>query len=91
VAAAARFAGLTDEYRTVYVEPELSALERFFAQLGGQALAQVGVDRIIAATAWPGRDLYLGLRRQLDRVTSADTRRTGLPSAMAHCLCEAPL
>jgi len=91
VAAAARFAGLTDEYRTVYVEPELTTLEQFFARMGGQALAHAGMDRVLGAARWPGLDLYMDLRRQLDLVAGADSRRTGLPSVMAHCLCEAPL
>lgn len=91
VAAAAGFAGLAEEYRTIYIEPELSTLEQFFARMGGQALAHAGVEQMLGETAWPGRDLYLQLRRQLALVTGADSRRTGLPSVMAHCLCEAPL
>lgn len=91
VAAAAGFAGLADEYRTTYIEPELSAFEQFFAQIGGQALAHAGLERVLGASAWPGRDLYLELRRQLGLVSGSDTRRTGLPAVMAHCLCEAPL
>jgi len=90
IAAAARRAGLADEYRSVYVEPRLSPFERFLTDMSGSALARVGLERFAALPEIPGRDLYLDLLRQFSRIEAASTRR-GLPDAIAHCLCEPPL
>ncbi|MDT8449716.1 MAG: signal peptide peptidase SppA [Wenzhouxiangellaceae bacterium] len=90
IASAARIAGLADDYRTVYVQRRLSAFERLFADIGAEAMAMAGLDRIVDRAAWlPGRDLYLDLVRQFRLVAAAGTRR-GMRDAMAHCLCEAP-
>ncbi|MGB0513866.1 MAG: signal peptide peptidase SppA [Wenzhouxiangellaceae bacterium] len=90
VAAAARIAGVAEEYATVYVEPEQSAFEQFLAQMGAEALAHAGLDRLQVIPAIPGRDLYLDLMRQFAEVRTAGGRR-GLPDAIAHCLCGPPL
>jgi len=89
-AAAARIAGLADEYATVYIEPELSAFDQFLAQMGAEALVRAGLDRVQIMPAVPGRDLYLDLLRQFAEVRSAGERR-GLPDAIAHCLCGPPM
>lgn len=90
IASAARIAGLADDYRAVYVRRRMSAFERLFADIGAEAMAMAGLERIVDRAAWlPGRDLYLDLLRQFRLVAAAGTRR-GMPDAMAHCLCEAP-
>jgi len=91
VASAARMAGIGDDYETDYLTPEMNALERFLAGLGGQALARAGLDRTLSGpAAWPGRSLYRRLLQHFERV--ARTRDGRMPvESMAHCLCDAPL
>jgi protease-4 len=91
VDSAARMAGIGDDYDTVYVQRQFSPLDRFFANMGAQALAHSGLHRSVARAAWwPGRDLYRSLVDQFARVARASTGRTPA-EPMAHCLCEAPL
>ncbi|GAB4172372.1 MAG: signal peptide peptidase SppA [Wenzhouxiangellaceae bacterium] len=91
IAAAARIAGLGEDYQTVYVEPELSPMERFIAGLGGQALAWVGVDALPhRLDTLFGTDLAARLSLQLKQLAMM-LPRAGQPAIVAHCLCEAPL
>ena len=91
-AAAARMAGLGDDFSTVYVQQEMSAFEQFFAEMGSAALAQAGLELELPMMArWMGRDLYLGMLEQLNQVALASQPKAGLPDVVAHCLCEPPL
>ena len=92
VDAAARMAGLGEDYRTVYVERKMSPVEEFLAQMGSSALARAGLElpdhplrRLV------GNGLYDRLAEDLNRVAAAGDDRRRLPEVMAHCLCEAPL
>lgn len=91
VASAARMAGVADDFESVYVAPTLTALERLFANMGAQALAWSGLERVVSrATWWPGADLYRSLLGQFAQVSAASgSRRPAEP--MAHCLCEPPM
>ena len=91
VASAARMAGIGDDYDTVYVQREFSALDRFFADMGAEALVRSGLQRTLSnAGRWPGRDLYRRLLDQFRQVARASTGRNPA-EPMAHCLCEVPL
>ena len=91
VASAARIAGLADDYDTTYVTPSMSPFERFFAEMGAQALAWSGLERIVSRTAgWPGADLYRSLLGQFAEINAASGSR-GPAEPMAHCLCEPPM
>jgi protease-4 len=90
--AAARMAGLGDDYGTVYVQRRMSAFEEFLAQMGASALARAGLE----VSANPlrrlvGNDFYGRLIDDLGRVSGAADNQRGLPEVMAHCLCEAPM
>ena len=90
-AAAARMAGLGDEFSTVYVEAEMSPFEQFLADMGGAALAHAGLELEPPMFArWMGRDLYLSMLQQLNQVAEAGNPNRGMPDVMAHCLCEPP-
>jgi len=91
VASAARMAGVADDFESVYVAPTMTAFERFFANMGAQALALSGLERVVSrATWWPGADLYRSLLGQFAEVSAASgSRRPAEP--MAHCLCEPPM
>lgn len=91
VASAARSAGIAEDYDTVYVSREWSAIDKFFADMGAQALAWSGLERAVSRAAWwPGRDLYRSLLGQFAEINAASgARRPAEP--MAHCLCEAPM
>jgi len=90
-ASAARIAGVADDYETTYVAPSMSPFERFFANMGAQALAWSGLERVVSRAAWwPGADLYRSLLGQFAEISAASgSRRPAEP--MAHCLCEAPM
>jgi len=91
VASAARIAGIGEDYRTEYVTPKMSAVDRLLANMGAEALAASGLTG--SWNAWlnlPGADLYRSLWRQFGQVMGAADSRRG-PVIMAHCLCEAPL
>ncbi len=91
VDAAARRAGIADDFRSVYVEREMGAFAEFLSRMGAEALVRAGLTQWPAtATRLPGRDLYLNLLGQFEQVARARGNRP-LPDAMAHCLCEAPL
>ncbi|MDT8410106.1 MAG: signal peptide peptidase SppA [Wenzhouxiangellaceae bacterium] len=91
VAAAARIAGVGDDYETTYVMPRLSVLEKIFADVGAEAMARAGLQGIMPGMAyWPGRDLYMNVIEQFRRVSAGSARRN-VPEVMAHCLCEAPM
>lgn len=91
-AAAARMAGLGDDFSTVYVQAELSPFEQFLADMGGAALAQAGLELQPPMLArWMGRDLYLSMLQQLNRIADASSPNRGMPDVMAHCLCEPPM
>ncbi|MFO7764028.1 MAG: signal peptide peptidase SppA [Wenzhouxiangellaceae bacterium] len=91
VAAAARIAGIAEEYDTVYVAPRMSPFERFFAGMGARALAWSGLEGAISRAAWwPGNDLYRRMLGQFAEIEAASgSRRPAEP--MAHCLCEPPM
>ncbi len=91
VASAARIAGVADDYQSVYIAPTMSAFERFFANMGAQALAWSGLERIVSRAAWwPGADLYRSLLGQFAEINGASGSR-GPAEPMAHCLCEPPM
>jgi len=90
VDAAARIAGLGDDYVVSYVERELSAMEQFFVDMGTAAIGMADIDS--GALAGPIGWLPLEVRNRLLgelRLVFAQTR-SGRPGIMAHCLCEAP-
>jgi len=89
-ASAARIAGLAEDYRTEYIEPEMSAFEKFLAEMGSEALVRAGLARTLARISpWPDSDLYLALRQQFGAVGAAASSRRPF-EVMAHCLCAAP-
>lgn len=91
VASAARIAGVADDYETVYVAPEMTPFERFLANMGAQALAWSGLERVVSRAAWwPAADLYRGLLGQFAEISAASGAR-GPAEPMAHCLCEPPM
>jgi len=91
-AAAARMAGLGDDFTTVYVQAKLSPFEQFLANMGGQALAHVGLEIQRPAMArLLGRDLYLSMLEQLNTIAQHSQPSRGMPDVMAHCLCEPPM
>ncbi|MEM1081591.1 MAG: S49 family peptidase, partial [Pseudomonadota bacterium] len=90
-AAAARIAGLGDEFTTVYIEAKLSPFEEFLAGMGGQALAHVGLT--LKPPSWAqfmGQDLYLSMLQQLNQIAQGSPSNRPMPDVMAHCLCEPP-
>jgi len=91
VASAARIAGVAEDHDTVYVAPRMSPFERFFANMGAQALAWSGLERVVSQAAWwPGRDLYRRMLGQFAEIEAASrSRRPAEP--IAHCLCAPPM
>ncbi|QOC21867.1 signal peptide peptidase SppA [Wenzhouxiangella sp. AB-CW3] len=90
IASAARIAGLGEDYRVTYVEPELKPWQAFFAGMGARALVAAGFEPgngLLDALPIETRD---GLMRDLRLLTEA-TRRNGRPGAVAHCLCDSPM
>lgn len=88
VVAAARRAGLGEDYRVEYVEPELGAFESFLAELTGQAIARLDIR---GAGGWEAM-LPHGVRARIEddlRLLSAAVEQRR-PAAMAHCLCAVP-
>lgn len=91
VDAAARMAGLGEDYGTVYVERRMTPFEEFLAQMGGSALARAGLELPASPLRrLVGNDLYGRLIDDLALISSASDDRRRLPEVMAHCLCEAP-
>jgi protease IV len=88
--AAARIAGLGEDYVVSYVEPELEPWQQFLTQMGARAIVKAGFE--------PSQAGLLGmLPRELRNNLLADLRlvreatRAGRPGILAHCLCEAPM
>ncbi|MDT8437734.1 MAG: signal peptide peptidase SppA [Wenzhouxiangellaceae bacterium] len=90
VAAAARIAGLGEDYQHVYIEPRVGAFERWVARLAGNALALVDLQLRPWWRDLPGAEVLRSLRTQLALVLDADSSRPGRPVLLSHCLCEPP-
>ena len=89
--AAARMAGLSDDYGTVYVEPRMSPFEEFLAQMGAEAMVKAGLQLPLnPMRSLVGNALYDRVTEDLSVIAEARTTRPGLPEVVAHCLCEAP-
>ena len=88
VASAARMAGIADEYETIYVQPQRSAIERFLVGMGAEAFAHAGIDRV-ARRAMPLSFLGGDLVAQFRAIAAASERRQRI-EVIAHCACEAP-
>lgn len=90
VDAAARIAGLGDDYVVSYVERELSAMEQFFVDMGTAAIGMADIDsgELAGPIGWLPLEVRNRLLGEL-RLVFAQTR-SGRPGIMAHCLCEAP-
>jgi protease IV len=89
IASAARIAGLGEDYRVGYVEPELKPWQQFFAGMGARALVTAGFDPGMRLVNWMPEDTRANLLRDLRLVTEAT--RSGRPGVIAHCLCDAPM
>jgi len=88
IGSAARMAGLGDDFRVSYVEPELKPWQQFLTQMGARAILAAGFE---PRSSWLGvlpPDLRAGLLADLQRVF--EHTQHGRPGVMAHCLCEAP-
>ncbi|MGY6632007.1 MAG: signal peptide peptidase SppA [Wenzhouxiangella sp.] len=89
VASAARIAGLGEDFRVRYVEPELAPWQQFLSQMGARVIAKAGYESALG--------LVNGLPPQLQRTLMQDlelvmaTTRSGRPGVFAHCLCEVPM
>lgn len=89
VASAARIAGLGEDFRVRYVEPELAPWQQFLSQMGARVIARAGYESALG--------LVNGLPPQLQRTLMQDlelvmaTTRSGRPGVFAHCLCEVPM
>ncbi len=90
IASAARIAGLGDDFRVTYVEPELTGWQRFLADLGANALLRAGLEPEMSRLF---NVLPAGLRQNIaeDLQIVFEATRSGRPGIMAHCLCEAPM
>jgi len=79
--AAARRVGLTEGYRVVYIEPKLSALERFVLDLSSSALKLINLE--------PGQSPLL--QQPLMQALLSDLRlllrSDGQLTIAAHCMC----
>lgn len=88
IGSAARMAGLGEDFRFSYVEPELKPWQQFLTQMGARAILAAGFEPGMAWLNWLPQELRAGLLADLHRVV--DSTRHGRPGIMAHCLCEAP-
>ncbi|MEE4638012.1 MAG: signal peptide peptidase SppA [Wenzhouxiangella sp.] len=88
IGSAARKAGLGDDYRLTYVEPELEPWQEFLTQMGARAILAAGFETSHSVLGLLPADFRSGLLADLRRIF--DSTRTGRPGVMAHCLCEAP-
>ena len=88
IGSAARMAGLGEEFRFSYVEPELKPWQQFLTQMGARAILAAGFDPAASWLNWVPQDLRAGLLADLHLVLNST--RNGRPGVMAHCLCEAP-
>ncbi|MCH8479575.1 MAG: signal peptide peptidase SppA [Wenzhouxiangella sp.] len=88
--AAARRAGLGEDFEITYVERELTGWQQFLAEMGASAMLRAGLDPSTSR-------LFSALPTSLRQTISEDLRivfeatRAGRPGVMAHCLCEAPI
>ncbi|NKI36090.1 signal peptide peptidase SppA [Wenzhouxiangella sp. XN79A] len=90
--AAARMAGLSDDYGTLYVEPKMSPFEEFLAQMGAEAMVRAGLDLPThPIRALFGNALYDQVTGDLTVIAGTRSSRPGMPEVVAHCLCESPL
>lgn len=88
--AAARIAGLGEDYVVSYVEPELEPWQQFLTQMGARAIVKAGFEPSQAGLlGMLPRDLRNSLLADLRLVREAT--RAGRPGILAHCLCEAPM
>lgn len=84
IAAAAARAGIADDYGVDYIEPELSAWERFALSLG-RGGAAVHLDRWSGLAEWSRTLLGQGeLRQTLSLLQALGGNRMGV---VAHCFC----
>ncbi|MFP4207869.1 MAG: signal peptide peptidase SppA [Wenzhouxiangella sp.] len=88
IGSAARMAGLGEDYRVSYVEPELEPWQQFLTGLGARAILAAGFEPDLPVLDLVPADLRRGLLIDLQRVV--ERTRAGQPGVMAHCLCEAP-
>lgn len=86
-AAAARRAGLGEDFDAVYVEPDRGAFQEFLAEMTGSAVARLDVDTSGMRVNWLPRDLEARLKRDLRLITEASGNDSRRPMVMAHCLC----
>ncbi len=88
VAAAARQAGLGDDFEKVYVERKLGAFESFVMEMTGQTLARLDVKIESGMYGLLPRTTRARIEQDLRLLKeTAEARR---PSVMAHCLCGVP-
>ena len=88
IGSAARMAGLGEDFRFSYVQPELKPWQQFLTQMGARAILAAGFDPAGSWMNWLPQELRAGLLADLHLVL--DSTRHGRPGVMAHCLCEAP-
>lgn len=88
IGSAARMAGLGEDFRFSYVQPELKPWQMFLTQMGARAILAAGFAPSASWMNWLPRDLRAGLLADLHLVL--ESTRHGRPGIMAHCLCGAP-
>ncbi len=89
IASAARIAGLGEDFRVSYVEPELKPWQQFFAGMGARALVAAGLEPGRGLMGWLPGETRANLMRDLRLVMEA--QRSGRPGVIAHCLCDVPM
>ena len=89
IASAARIAGLGEDYRIRYVEPELTPWQEFLVQMGAEAIARAGFEGAVGPLALLPDAMRGDLIRDLELLFK--TSGQGRSAAMAHCLCDVPL
>ncbi len=90
IAAAARIAGLGDDYSVSYVERELQPWQKFLSQIGARAMIAAGYQPLESRLlGMLPRELRRSLLDDLSVIMSAS--RPGTPGVIAHCLCDGPL
>lgn len=89
IASAARMAGLGEDYRPRYVEPELSPFQAFLIDIGAQAIARAGFEPSGRMLALVPESMRGDLIRDLELMFRQSG--SGKSGVMAHCLCDVPL
>ncbi len=89
VAAAAKRAGLSDDYTVDFVEPRLSAFERFLVNMTAGVASVAGIDdwfkpSNILTSNWAKSGLVQRLLDDLSLISAADEQF----ALYAHCLCD---